>query len=193
MSHRVNYIDLYPSINAAQGQVGPFMLGMDSVAFCRLVSAACFLINNVYNPNSRNYTDPKNADRFIPIDTSYLTSNADVPLIQHAGVNPDTFMYTQLEILQRYVEFKNSGALVMVGEEHLCVNVYLALYHEHNYNVMWIEREHAENGKEWGRAMRNQRETPFDAVADWPTKFDFNPGPLPELLVLPSRRPGYYD
>lgn len=193
MSIRVNYIDLYPSINAAQGQVGPFMLGIDSVAFCRLVSAACFLVNNYYNPSSCNYTAPKDVERFASIDTSYSISNAGVPHIHRLGVNPDTFIYTQMELLQRYVEFKNSGALVMVGEEHLHINVYLALYHEHNYNVMWIEREHAENGKTWGRACRSQKESRFDNVVDWPTKFDFDPGPLPELLVLPSRRPGYYD
>lgn len=193
MSIRVNYVDLYPSINAAQGQVGPFLLGLDSVAFCRLVAAACFLINNYYNPNSCNYTAPKDVDRVTPLDASYLISNADVPHIQRIGVSPETFMHTQMELLQRYVEFKNSGALFMVGEENLRVSVYLALYHEHNYNVMWIERDHAENGKTWGRAMLNQKESRFDAVADWPTKFDFNPGPLPELLVLPSRRPGYYD
>ena len=186
-------ITLFTTIGQTNATVS-LMAQMSSSFFCRMVASACYHVDRCVHPDSLEYVNPnRDLNSFDEQMNSYYQANKDVPYITKTCMGSGAIFNDSVELLIEYAKYKNSNSKpYLIGENFLFVNVYLAMYHFHNWKVKTIEIDHERHGKNFGSAMKYQLEDHLDLFLDWPEKFDFETGPLPELLVLPSKRPGYY-
>lgn len=170
-------------------------LDMSTAVFVRMVTQACLALSNYLHPQSANYVEPLNY-----IDLNELEVNELRLRQQFSGMQfRDTltsFMFHQawdgMEFIERYVELVNAYPdRWHVGEEHWTRElVYRTLVTVHNWTLKQILATHQASGKNFGSAMKQQREYVTKGVTDWPARYEFR---ALSISPLPKDIPGYYD
>lgn len=162
--------------------------------FVRLVEMACWAIQRVVISRSPEYVRPaaystpevlqNHRDALLEMSPEFFQSQRDI-----ADGSLSSTLNEGLELVLSYVEWVNNRRDAHeVGETQVTYQlVYLTLLHYNNWTVKRIDALHEMRGKHFGSACRDQLESAFDGVRDWPTKFGFSDLRRQELL-LPAKR-----
>ena len=169
-----------------------FLASIDISSFFQMVmTAACSLLHE--------YTDEEGFGK-VPTNSVVKKEEAAVDYIlrlangkHRADVVEHNTRHMRLELIDEYVKYTYArGTRFHFLEPHqLPILVYYALLKNHNRKVQAILAEHkAMKNKQFGSAMKYQRESIFTMVEHWPRIYEFNRG---VALPLPKDMPGYLE
>ncbi len=167
---------LHQVVGLGDNMSAPFLAQINETFFIRLVEHACWQLQRFVNSRSLAYVPSKSyvGDHFSGKKAAWYNLLPQI-MVFDSAYKEYVAAWDMLVLIQEYVALKNQDPQKWhVGEQAYTPElVYLTLLYANNWTVNQIEDIHANHGKHFGSAGRDQKVSLFEPVKGWPALYKF--------------------